>query len=856
MALRANLRMAVPAANMDERRPEALQVLLDASALLRGISSLDDILKGILDLAGQILSADAYAVWRTLDDGCTWKAIAARGLSPDYRTEFTASRDRAITSLQAVEDVGSDLSLARFRRSYAAEGIRSLLAVPVVLRNDQRAAITFYWRKSHSFNPLEIDYASALANVCTAALNANDLNDVNRREKRRISFLAEASAILGSSFDYEDNLRLMAHLAVPQIADWCTVHILDSGEPVRIALAHSDSATLKAAAEFFDRFPEELLPDRGLGSVLRTGKRELRSYTASGLIEASAPETNHLAAMHAMGIASSLTVPLLSEGRVIGAIRLLAQKGSRNLGVDDLQLAEELARRVANAIEIAQLHRDLLRQQNELQLSHSAARIGPWGWNLQTGKMSWSDEYRKLLGLPAEETHTGTGQAELIHPDDRERIQNELDQALESGADQVVLEYRVLTSNRQICWIQSRGAICRDAAGNPLSILGISMDVTQSREVENALRSAERERARRNNEVAAIVQSSDDAIVSKDLTGRIMSWNPAAERIFGYSQEEILGKSIRILIPEELQAEEEEILRKIRAGQAIDHFETVRVTKSGERIDASLSISPVRDEEGNIIGASKTLRDISGKKRLEASLLQAEKIAASGRMAAAIAHEVNNPLEAITNLIFLARENAGDAAQVRSFLDLAESEVARVSRIAQRTLGFYRENSSVTSVSPSDLADHTLRIYEPQCRTAGISIERDFKSTQSIMLRSGEILQVLFNIVANAVRAMPSGGILSISTDDVEMPDGAAIRIAVRDNGVGIPPHQVPRIFDAFYSTRPGNGTGIGLFVARQFVSGHGGRIDVESSIDPASHGTTMSIYLPIQNPYSTSRAA
>ena len=851
MALRAYTRMAVREPKTDERRSEALQVLLDASTLLRGIASLDEVLNGVLDLAGKTLSADACAVCRTLNDGCTWKAVAARGLSPTYRTEFTASRDKALTSLQAVEDVRTEPALARFRLAYAAEGICSLLAAPVVLRNGQQAAITFYWRRRHLFSALEFDYASALANVCTAALNANDLNDLNQQEKRRISFLVEASAILAGSFDYEKNLRAVAELAAPEIADWCSVHLCKSGHPVCIALAHSDSSTRNAAEQFFRQYPEEILPDVGLGAVLRHGKRELRSYCDSAPIEPSTPEPNHLQAMRAMGVTSSLIVPLVIHEETVGAIRLLDAEGKPGFSEEDVHLAEDLAWRAANAIETALLHSDLLRQQSELQLAHSAARLGRWKWDLLSKTMFWSDDYSKLLGLPTEQVAGGAGQMDLIHPEDRVRIQQELDQALASGADQVAFEYRLLKADGQMCWIQSRGAVSRDAEGNPDSILGISMDVTQSRQAEDALRSSEREAARRSNEVAAIVQSSDDAILSKDLTGRIMSWNPAAERIFGYSQQEILGKSILLLIPEELQAEEEVILKKIRSGQTIDHYETVRVTKSGARIDASLSISPVRDEKGNIIGASKTLRDISNKKQVEASLLQAEKIAASGRMAAAVAHEVNNPLEAVTNLIFLARENAGDPAQVRNFLGLAESEVSRVSRIAQRTLSFYRENTSVTCASPSELAEHTLRIYELKCRVAGISIERDFRSTQSIVLRSGEILQVMFNIVANAIHAMSSGGTLSISTEDVELAGGPAVRIAVRDTGVGIPPHQLPKIFDAFFSTRAGSGTGIGLFVARQFTLEHGGKIDVESSVDPASHGTTMSIYLPLRNPYS-----
>src|SRR5947207_1472635 len=160
----------------------------------------------------------------------------------------------------------------------------------------------------------------------------------------------------------------------------------------------------------------------------------------------------------------------------------------------------------------------------------------------------------------------------------------------------------------------------------------------------------QRESAKRLSEVAAIVESSDDAILSKDLTGKIMSWNPAATRILGYTREEIVGSSILRIIPKELHHEEATILGKIRAGERIDHYETVRITKSGERLDVSLSISPIRDGSGKVVGASKILRDISAKKRSEASLLQAEKIAAAGRMAATIAHEVNNPLEAVINL--------------------------------------------------------------------------------------------------------------------------------------------------------------------------------------------------------------
>lgn len=349
-------------------------------------------------------------------------------------------------------------------------------------------------------------------------------------------------------------------------------------------------------------------------------------------------------------------------------------------------------------------------------------------------------------------------------------------------------------------------------------------------------------------ELAAIVESSDDAIVSKDLNGRIMSWNQAAARIFGYTQEEIVGKSIIVLIPPELHSEETVIIGKIRAGERIEHYETVRVKKNGERVEVSLTISPVRDRLGTIVGASKILRDISGRKRVEASLLQAEKIAATGRMAATIAHEVNNPLEAVMNLIYLALTNAGSSEEVKGFLRAAESEVVRVSHIAKQTLGYYRENASAISVSLADLVSDAIRIYEPRCKAARIQLYSDLKPGRRVLVRKGEIMQVISNLLANSIYAMPSGGTLSLLLQDKDSPSGPGVALAVEDTGTGIPAEQLPRIFEAFYTTRNTIGTGIGLFIAKQFIEGHGGQITATSSTDPTSHGTRMSLFLPAEN--------
>jgi PAS domain S-box-containing protein len=357
--------------------------------------------------------------------------------------------------------------------------------------------------------------------------------------------------------------------------------------------------------------------------------------------------------------------------------------------------------------------------------------------------------------------------------------------------------------------------------------------------------------SKRLGELAAIVESSDDVILSKDLNGIIRSWNGAATRLFGYSADEMIGASILKLIPEHLHSDEKTIMENIRAGRKVDHFETVRRTKNGQLLDVSLPVSPIRDKHGGVIGASKILRDISTRKRIEQSLLQAEKIAATGRMAATIAHEINNPLEAVMNLMYLLRPMIADPAGI-SYFQSVETELGRVSHIAKQTLGYYREHAAASSASIGEIVSHAITIYEPRCTATGIEIKKAINSSRKIVLRRGEMMQVVSNLMMNSIYAMQAGGVLSISVDDAAgSPDG--IVLTIQDNGVGIAEADLPRIFEAFFTTRTTVGTGIGLFVSKEFVEGHGGRIEIESRRDRENHGTTVRAILPISTTYDSS---
>ncbi len=374
----------------------------------------------------------------------------------------------------------------------------------------------------------------------------------------------------------------------------------------------------------------------------------------------------------------------------------------------------------------------------------------------------------------------------------------------------------------------------RDNAGKLIGASKIARDISEPERVDEA-------RFR----LAAIVDSSDDAIISKDLNGIIMSWNASAGRLFGYTADEIVGQSILTLIPPELHHEEDEILRRLREGQRIEHYETTRRRKNGDPVYVSVSISPIRDNEGRLIGASKIARDISDRKRMEQLVIQSEKLAATGRMAAAIAHEINNPLESLINLIYLARKSCADNEKGLSYLLTAEKELERVSHIARQTLGYYRDTGTPKAIHLHDLIDNILTVYNSKLLARGISVERRFNDLRKITVSQGEMLQVFSNILANAIDAMTTGGLISIHTRNISSSVGEGIEVVIRDQGAGIHQDHLEKVFEPFFTTKGNLGTGIGLWVAKQLVERRSGQISINSSTESGKSGTVVRIFLP-----------
>jgi len=379
----------------------------------------------------------------------------------------------------------------------------------------------------------------------------------------------------------------------------------------------------------------------------------------------------------------------------------------------------------------------------------------------------------------------------------------------------------------------------KDAKGNIVGAAKIVRDITRQKKLEEAAR-----------RLAAIVESSDDAIASKDLNGTITSWNRSAEKLFGYTAEEIIGKPVLVIIPPELHHDEDMILSKIRRGERIEHFETIRLHKSGERIEVSLTISPIKDEDGNVIGAAKIVRNITETNKIERALRTTEKLAAAGRMAATVAHEINNPLEAVTNLVYLAKRDLSNNDRVAGYLEMASRELDRVAHITRQTLGFYRDTSSPVLFNVAETIDDLLLLYEKRFESRRIKVLKQYDKEIEITALAGEIRQAFSNLITNAIDAMPNGGTLVVKVAKACDWSGShlhGVRVTVLDTGSGIEAKHRKSVFQPFFTTKTDVGTGLGLWITRGIVEKHRGTIRMKSRTGEDWHGTVFSIFLPAE---------
>jgi two-component system cell cycle sensor histidine kinase/response regulator CckA len=362
--------------------------------------------------------------------------------------------------------------------------------------------------------------------------------------------------------------------------------------------------------------------------------------------------------------------------------------------------------------------------------------------------------------------------------------------------------------------------------------------------------------------LAAIVESSDDAILSKTLDGIITSWNSGAARMYGYPPEEIIGQHVAVLIPPDRRAELGPIFDRLRRGEPVEPFETKRRRKDGTIIDVSVRISPIRDQPGTVTGASAVARDITGRNQAEAQrraleqeLRRSDRLETLGQLAGGIAHDFNNLLAAITNYAGFIAEATAARPRVQADAVQIQAVASRGARLAHQLLIFGRQEPAEPAlVDLNTLLTGTLQLLRTSLGTH-IEVRVTPADQPALVLADrSRFQQMLLNLAVNSRDAMPDGGSFRITVRHTELGDsyaaahpgitpGRHVQLSVRDTGHGMSPEVAAHIFEPFFTTKEdGEGTGLGLSTVYGIVTQAGGCITVDST---EGDGSTFQIYLP-----------
>jgi PAS domain S-box-containing protein len=490
-----------------------------------------------------------------------------------------------------------------------------------------------------------------------------------------------------------------------------------------------------------------------------------------------------------------------------------------------------------------QAEANLLSLTERLSLATGVAKVGVWEWDLASNALTWDATMFEIYGIPFVVPMPYEKWSAAVYPEDLPAVEATLREAIdEKGRGSA--DFRIILADGTVRDVSTVGRVVLDEHANVSRVIGTAQDITERKKTENKLR-----------QLATIVESSDDAIVSRTLDGTIQSWNGAAERMYEYSAAEAIGKPISILYPHGQRDEIPAILEKIKRGDIVRNFETIRATKDGKQIHIALTVSPIKDVSGRIVGASAIGRDITESKQMEDMFRQAQKMEAVGRLAGGVAHDFNNMLSVILGYSELLLERADTDGQVRMQCEEIKRAGDRAASLTRQLLAFSRQQ--VLEPRVLNLNTSVAEIEKMLRRLIGedIDLRTSLDPTLGLVKADpGQIEQVIMNLAVNARDAMPEGGKLIIETSNTELDDeyalhhppcivGRYVILAVTDSGVGMSQETKARIFEPFFTTKElSKGTGLGLSTVYGVVKQSGGYIWVYSE---PGQGSVFKLYLP-----------
>jgi len=683
-----------------------------------------------------------------------------------------------------------------------------------------------------------------------------DLADRDAARRVALSALAGEFAAVGNVGAL---VALVARRVSEVFGELCVIHLLaafgERQEPVR-ALHHPNPETLAAARSAgptFERIGAGLM--RRLAETHASGL--LATFDTDAFLTGLDPDER--GTLERLGVTSLVAAPLTLDARVAGVMLVMSRDPELPLGPLELRSVEDMASRLglmlarahaaraerASHDALLDAHRSLRESGEAHRLLFDASPLPIFVFDAETlSPLAVNRAALELYGFELDD-FMRRSVAELAVTD-HETVPARLATLGDDEASGVA-RYRRRDGSEFVAEYTTRAL----SFGGRRARIVVLKDITARIEAEN-MRAL----------LAAIVESSNDAIISKHLDGTITSFNAAAERLFGYTAREAIGSPVTLLFPPDRVDEERVLLGRLMAGERVDHYETVRRRKDGSLVNVSLSLAPVLDASGKVIGASKTVRDLTAQtaaaealRRTEEQLRHAQKMEAVGRLAGGIAHDFNNVLSVVLGYSSLLLENL-DASQPMT-ADLAEIRKAALhaTDLTRQLLLFSRQQ--VTEPKVLDLNETLAGMARILRRVLGEDIELTPVSGANlgrIRADPSHAEQVIMNLVVNARDAMPRGGKLTIETDNVELDArfarehlgsnaGPHVMLAVTDTGTGMDAATQSRIFEPFFTTKgAGKGTGLGLSTVFGIAQQCGGSVWVYSEL---GQGTTFKVYFP-----------
>ncbi|MGD0732884.1 MAG: PAS domain-containing protein [Terracidiphilus sp.] len=680
-----------------------------------------------------------------------------------------------------------------------------------------------------------------------------------RRSERNLELLSDSGRALAQSLDFQTTLQNVAQVAIRSFSDFCYFDLVQpDGTIKRTAHLHRDPAQ-QPVLDAVRQGPLIPNPNHPVIRTINSRKPTIVEHLTDEWLRAAALNEAHLRGMRQLGSHTLLCVPIVNGAETLGTLTFCRTTTPGAFTEEDCAVAMELSRRVSAALVNVSLYRSMRDAQavarSERERLRGLFMQAPAPIMTLDGPdhiVTLANEgYVRLLRKGSEREIIGKPLRRVLPELEGQGFFELLDNVYRTGIPYFGTEMPAnlenkITGNLDQAWFNFVYQPARNADGQVDGVLVFAIEITEQVRSRKEAEIRGQLLERQTSELESIYKTAPIGLAPFDPAEfRYLRLNDTQAQIVGLPASQILGKTLTEIAPIEGLRE---MFQQVAQGKPIQNalLEGALPAQPDVHRYWTVNYFPVYAEDGTVQAITAASLEITAQKRAEQALIQSEKIAAVGRLASSIAHEINNPLESITNLLYLARLSQ-DVAQIQGHLAIADRELRRISLIANQTLRFYRQSTRPQAVQCSALIESVLTLYQGRLLNSNIQVETRHRATEPIVCFEGEIRQVLNNIVGNALDAMPRTGRLVIrsrvATNWTTAERGLSLTFA--DTGSGIPRDIQKRIFEPFFTTKGMNGTGLGLWISKDIVEKHHGSIRLRSSQRAGKSGTVFTLFLP-----------